>query len=77
MDRFRIVRPADRDAIRTAAGARVTIVFKDGSTRESVLNGIDGADLLLDEDTEVRGGAMYYIDRVPLTGIDYIKVWMD
>ena len=29
----------------------------------------------LDEDTEVRGGAMFYTERIPLGDIDYLKVW--
>jgi len=75
MDRFRLVQSSDPTAIRAAAGHRVTIVFQDGSTRESTIKGVKSGHLLLDEDTEVRGGAMYYTERVPLNDIDYLKVW--
>jgi hypothetical protein len=75
MDRFALVDPADTSAVRAAAGRRVTVHFKDGSTRDSVIKGIDGRRLLLDEDTEVRGGAVYYTDEIPLADIDFLKVW--
>jgi hypothetical protein len=77
MERFRLVKPADTAAITSAAGRRVTVHMKDGSTRESVIKGVAGGALLLDEDTEVRGGAMYYVDEVPLADIDFLKVWED
>jgi hypothetical protein len=75
MDRFRVVAPADSGALTAAAGSRVTIHFKNGSTRESMIKGVAGGQLLLDEDTEVRGGAVFYVDEIPLTEIDYLQVW--
>jgi hypothetical protein len=77
MDRFRLIQPAETAAIRAAAGSRVTVFFDDGSTRESIISGVEDGLLLLDEDTEVRGGAMYYVERIPLATIDYLKVWED
>lgn len=77
MDRFRLVRPTDTAAISAATGARVTVFFKDGTTRDSIIKGVEAGDLLLDEDTEVRGGALYYTEEIPLTSIDYLKVWED
>ncbi|MCU0302789.1 MAG: hypothetical protein MUC56_01855 [Thermoanaerobaculales bacterium] len=75
LDRFRFIRPSETAAIRAAAGARVTVIFKDGSTRASIIKDVDGLELLLDEDTTVRGGALYYVDRVPLSEIEVLKVW--
>jgi hypothetical protein len=75
MDRFRVIPPDQIEAIRAAAGKRVTIHFKDGDTRESIINGADATNLLLDEDTTVRGGAMYYVEKIPLADIDYLQVW--
>jgi len=75
MDRFRLVKPNDLQALRAAAGSRVTVHLKGGETRDSIIKGTDGNHLLLDEDTEVRGGAMYYTERIPLGDIDFLKVW--
>lgn len=75
MERFRLVHPSDPEAIRAATGSRITIIFRDGSTRDSIIKGADAGHLLLDEDAEVRGGAMYYTERIPLSAIDYLKVW--
>jgi hypothetical protein len=77
LERFILIKPGDADAIRAATGRRVTVFFKDGSTRKSVIKGIQGGRLLLDRDTTVRGGAMYYTEKVPLGDIDYLKVWDD
>ncbi len=75
MDRFRLVKPSDPAAIRAATGLRVTVVLKNGSKRNSIINGVGDGDLLLNEDSTVRGGAMYYVERIPLAEIDYLKVW--
>lgn len=75
MDRFTLIQPTDTQAIRAAAGKRVTVFLKDGSRQESIVKTIQGRNLLLDEDTTVRGGAMYYVEKVPLADIDYLKVW--
>jgi hypothetical protein len=75
MERFNLVQPGDTDGIRSFAGKRVTVILKDGSTRESVIKGVRSGELLLDEDTTVRGGAMYYTEKIPLSEIDYLKVW--
>ncbi len=75
MDHFSLVQPGETDTIRTSAGKRVTIYFKDGSERDSIIKGAQGGQLLLDQDTTVRGGAVYYTEKVPLGEIDYLKVW--
>ena len=75
MERFRLVKPSDPGAIRAAAGRRVTVVLKDGSTEQSIIKGVADGHLLLNEDTTVRGGAMYYVERIPLAEIDYLKIW--
>jgi hypothetical protein len=77
MDRYRLVRPSDPAAIRAASGLRVTVILKDGSKRKSIINGVGDGHLLLNEDTIVRGGAMYYVERIPLSDIDFLKVWED
>jgi hypothetical protein len=53
----------------------VTIFFKDGSQRKSIIKDARGGQLLLDQDTTVRGGAVYYTEKVPLGEIDFLKVW--
>jgi len=75
MARFKLVKPGDTDVIRASAGRRVTIFFNDESNRESIIKGVEGPFLLLNEDTTVRGGAVYYTDKVPLADIGFLKVW--
>lgn len=75
MDRYQLIQPDDLEAIRTASGRRVSVHLKDGEVRESVIKGTDGRHLLLDEDTEVRGGAVFYTEKIPLGDIDFLKVW--
>jgi hypothetical protein len=75
MTHFTLVHPGEIDAIRAAAGKRVTIFFKDGYERASIIKGVESGQLLLDHDTTVRGGAVYYTEKVPLGDIDYLKVW--
>jgi len=77
MDRFILINPGDAEAIRAAAGKRVTVFLKDGSNQEAVIKGVRGSQLLLEEDTTVRGGTMYYVEKVPLDAVDYLKVWED
>jgi hypothetical protein len=75
MTHFTLVQPGNTDAIRASAGKRVTIFFKDGSQRKSIIKDARGGQLLLDQDTTVRGGAVYYTEKVPLGEIDFLKVW--
>lgn len=75
MARFKLIQPDDTGAIRASAGKRVTVYLRDESTQEAIINGVENGQLLLDQDTTVRGGAMYYIEKVPLRDIDFMKVW--
>lgn len=75
MARFKLVKPGDIAVIRASAGRRVTVFYKNESTRESIIKGVEGQFLLLNEDTTVRGGAVYYTDKVPLADIGFLKVW--
>lgn len=75
MTHFTLVQPSESDVIRAAAGKRVTIFFINGSQRTSIIKGVRGGQLLLDHDTTVRGGAVYYTEKVSLGEIDYLKVW--
>jgi hypothetical protein len=77
MTRYRKLAPTDISSLRAAAGRRITIHLKDGSTRESVADGLEGAFLVLAEDTTVRGGTVTYTDRIPLADIEYVQVWDD
>ncbi len=75
MIHFTLIQPGETDAIRASVGKRVTIFFKDGAERASIIKGVQSDQLLLDHDTTVRGGAVYYTEKVPLGDIDYLKVW--
>ena len=77
MARFKLIKPNDTGAIRALAGKRVTVYLKDESTQEAIINGVKNGQLLLDQDSTVRGGAMYYIEKVPIRDIDFLKVWDD
>jgi len=75
MARFKLIKPDDTNAIRASTGKRVTVFLKDQSSHEGIINGVKSGQLLLDQDTTVRGGAMYYVEKVPLRDIDFLKVW--
>lgn len=77
LDRFIYIRPEKVEAIRAEAGKRTMVYLKDGSKRESVIKGVQNGQLLLDEDTIVRGGTMYYTEKIALNEIDFLKVWDD
>jgi hypothetical protein len=77
LERFRLLGPDDTEAIRAAAGKRVTVYLEDGSTQEAVVKDVRGGVLLLTEDTRMRGGTVYYVDKIPLSKIVHIKVWED
>ena len=77
MERFLLLGPGDADAIRAAAGRRATVLLVDGSTREAIIRDVESGVLLLDEDTRVRGGAMFYVDRIPLAEVHEIRIWED
>ena len=77
MARYRVLQPSDIAAIRAAAGRRVTLHYRNGTSRESVIEGVAGGELLLEEDTTVRGGTVTYTDRVPLADLEHLQVWED
>jgi hypothetical protein len=77
LERFRLLQPGDTDAIRAAAGERVTVHRKDGSTQEAIIKDVRGGVLLLTEDTVMRGGTVYYVDKIPLSEIVHLQVWED
>ena len=74
MERFVIVAPDDTRAIRSSTGRRVELSMADGSVRTGRIEGVAGADLLLEVNSDVGGGIVSYTDKVPLASITSIKI---
>jgi hypothetical protein len=51
--------------------------MKDGSQRTGRIEGVAGADLLLEVRSDVGGGIVSYTDKIPLVSINTIKVFED
>jgi len=77
MERFVIVAPDDTRTIRSSTGRRVELSMTNGSVRKGRIEGVAGADLLLDVDTDVGGGIVSFTDNVPLASIITIKIFED
>jgi hypothetical protein len=77
MERFVIVAPDDRRTIRSSTGRRVELSMTDGSVRTGRIEGVTGADLLLEVNSDVGGGIVSFTDDVPLASIDTIKIFDD
>ena len=77
MERYVIVGPDDTRTILSSAGKRVELSMADGSMRTGRIEGVAGADLLLEVKSDVGGGIVSYTDKVPLASIDSIKIFDD
>ena len=77
MERYVIVGPDDTRTIRSSAGKRVELNMADGSMRKGRIEGVAGADLLLEVKSDVGGGIVSYTDKVPLASIRAIKIFED
>ena len=77
MERYVIVGPDDTRTIRSSAGKRVELNMADGSMRKGRIEGVAGADLLLEVKSDVGGGIVSYTDEVPLASIATIKIFDD
>ena len=77
IERYVIVGPNDTRTIRSSIGRRVELNMKDGSQRTGRIEGVAGADLLLEVRSDVGGGIVSYTDKIPLASIDTIKVFED
>ena len=77
MERFVIVAPDDTRAIRSSTGRRVELSMADGSVRTGRIEGVAGADLLLEVNSDVGGGIVSFTDEVPLASIVTIKIFDD
>ena len=77
MERFVIVAPDDTRTIRSSTGRRVELSMADGSVRTGRIEGVTGADLLLEVNSDVGGGIVSFTDEVPLASIVTIKIFED
>lgn len=77
MERYVIVGPDDTRTILSSAGKRVELSMADGSMRTGRIEGVAGADLLLEVKSDVGGGIVSYTDKVPLASIRAIKIFED
>jgi hypothetical protein len=77
MERFVLVAPDDTWTIRSSTGKRVELSMADGSVRTGRIEGVAGADLLLEVNSDVGGGTVSFTDEVPLASIQAIKIFED
>ena len=77
MERYVIVGPDDTRTIRSSAGKRVELRMANGSMRTGRIEGVAGADLLLEVKSNVGGGIVRYTDEVPLASIVTLKIFED
>jgi len=77
IERFLLVAPDDTRVIRSSTGKRVELSMADGSVRTGRIDGITGADLLLEVNSDVGGGIVSFTDEVPLASIVTIKIFED
>jgi small nuclear ribonucleoprotein (snRNP)-like protein len=75
MERFEMINPGDTTALRNAIGRRVQVTTGDGSVLNGEIEGIDGANLLLNMDSEIGGGTMKFTEELPLGTIRSIKMF--
>ena len=77
MERFVIITPDNTRIIRSSTGRRVELSMADGSVRTGRIEGVAGADLLLEVVSDVGGGIVSYSDKVPLASINTLKIFED
>jgi hypothetical protein len=78
IERFRLLTPADPEAILAATGDRVVVIMLDGSQREGRVHGVEDRMLLLDVDSDVGGGGtMRYTDEIPLATVRELRAYND
>jgi hypothetical protein len=75
MVRFTIVGPGDRQKILQSVGEKTEVTLADGTIRVGTLEGIDGANLVLEMNNQVAGGVMRYTEDIPLAGIRSLKIF--
>jgi hypothetical protein len=77
MERFSIIGPDDTAAMAGAIGRRAMVVLTDRDRRSGRIQGLAGAVLLLEVDSDVEGGVVRYTDEIPLAAITSIKIFED
>jgi hypothetical protein len=77
MERFSIVGPDETAAILAAVGKRVVVTLADRNRRSGRIQGLAGAVLLLEVDSDVGGGVVRYNDEIPLDTITSIRIYED
>jgi len=77
MERFTIIGPGDTPAILAAAGKRVVLTLVNGNRRSGRIDGLAGAVLLIEVDSDVGGGVVRYTGEIPLADITSIKIFDD
>ncbi len=75
MDHYVIVGPGDRQIVLQSVGKRIEVTLADGTTRVGRIEGIDGADLVLNMDSQVGGGLVQYSEDIAFAGIRSLKIF--
>ncbi len=78
MERFQIIDPTNREAVRAAVGRRVLLLLADGHRRDGRIEGVAGDVLRLERYRQVgNGGRVYYTEDVPLGTVREIRAFED
>jgi hypothetical protein len=79
MVRFVKLRPDQLEELRASIGRRVIVYFERGGIEEGRIHGVTDSKLELDQSTRVgegsRGGAVIYVESLPLAAIAEIQVF--
>jgi hypothetical protein len=75
MDHYVIVGPGDRKTVLHSVGKRTEVTLTDGTVRVGSIEAIDGADLVLNMDSQVGGGVVQYSEHLPLADIRSLKIF--
>jgi len=75
MDHYVIVGPGDRQTVLQSVGRRTEVTLADGTVRVGSIEGFEGADLVLNMDSQVGGGVVQYSERLPVADIRSLKIF--
>ncbi len=77
MEQYRIVEPAETQALRAAIGKQVEVKLENGSVLVGRIAAVSSSNLVLDIDDDVGGGIVSFTDEIPLSTVKWVKIWED
>jgi hypothetical protein len=77
MERYRIVEPTKTGVLRASIGKRVEVQLESGPMVVGRIAEVSGPDLVLEVEDDVGGGIVSFTDEIPLSTIQWIRIWED